>query len=317
MQNGRHIPTTRRTGFTLMELLVTLLVIALLIGLLLVGFNHVQKTARLTASQQDVVGIRVAVEQFRSDFGFLPALVKDGNVARYPGFPGSADPLVADPDEPGKFNPRVYNRAVPADMAYLRGDGIDSSSTAAGSGDYRFSEYSLAYYLLGSLGDEVDGVAGPGFAAPRADGSFIRRSSKRTQPMYDPGRAGTVVAEDLAAGRVSLVDRFGTPYRFYRWEQGRASGSNMGQIVELRDLNVPKILGAPENDAPDDDEPALSNPEFRNAAYAIVSAGPNRVFGDIPTETGDDIEQALGRAFRTDLERERAGREDNVAEVSK
>ncbi len=300
-----------------MELLVTLLVISLLIGLLLVGFNHVQKTARQTASQQDVVAIRVAVEQFRSDFGFLPALVKDGNVARYPGFPDSADPLVADQEEPGKFNPRVYNRAVPADMAYLRGNGIDSSSTAPASGDYRFSEYSLAYYLLGSLGAEVDGVAGPGFGAPRADGSFIRRSSKRTQPLYDPGRGGNVVAEDLAVGRVSLVDRFGTPYRFYRWEQGRPSGSQMGQVVELRDVNVPKILGAPENDAPNDDEPARSNPEFRNAAYAIVSAGPNRVFGDIPTETGDDIERALGRAFRTDLERERAGRDDNVAEVSK
>ncbi|MCW5775286.1 MAG: prepilin-type N-terminal cleavage/methylation domain-containing protein [Phycisphaeraceae bacterium] len=316
MQNGRHIPTTRG-GFTLMELLVTLLVVALLIGLLLVGFNRVQKSARSTAARQDVVSIRIAVEQFRSDFGFLPPLVKDGNTIDYPGFPDSLNPLVPDPNESGKFNPRVYNRADQTDLRYLRGDGIDSSSSTASNGDYRFSEYSLAYYLLGALGAEVDGVAGPGFAVPRVDGSFDRRSSKRTDPLYDPGRAGAVIARDGPAGRVTLVDRFGTPYRFYRWEQGQITGQNAGKVMELRDLNVPKILGLPEHDAPNNDEPALSNTDLRTAAYAIVSAGPNRVFGDIPTETGDAIEQTLGRTFRNDLDRERAGREDNIAEVSR
>ncbi len=98
-----------RRGFTLVEVLVTVMVVFLLVGLLIAGLSLAGQGSRRAAEEQGVSSLDLAVQQFRSDHGFLPPLVRDdvpvvgSNVAVY------------------SFSPSQANAT---DRDYLRGGGI-------------------------------------------------------------------------------------------------------------------------------------------------------------------------------------------------
>ncbi len=60
------------TGFTLVELLVVITVIAILMGLLLAAFGPVRRTALNFAITTEINELDGAVEQFKTKFGFFP-----------------------------------------------------------------------------------------------------------------------------------------------------------------------------------------------------------------------------------------------------
>ncbi len=270
-------------GFTLVEILFSFAVIAVIMGLLIVGLRMAARGSRQIVDQQAVNSLKMGVEQFKRDFGFLPPLVKDNQ------------PLT---QANGPWSPNIYLESVPADYDFLR----DASPP-----DRRFSVYSLSYYLVGVLGQAsdgslIDGVDGPGFREPRADGTFRTTGGRRIEPMFEVSRGSQgIVAVDPVQGRFELRDRQGNAFRYYRWVRGDANG----QINELSDLNIPGVLGDPEE---------LT--ELRGAEYAILGAGPNGVFGDLPIEGAPFVKQQLGmRESDDDAVAERKAREDNVLEV--
>jgi prepilin-type N-terminal cleavage/methylation domain-containing protein len=61
-----------RKGFTLVELLVVIGIIALLAGILLPAVNHMRRSAQITAEKADFQSIGTALEQYKSDFGDYP-----------------------------------------------------------------------------------------------------------------------------------------------------------------------------------------------------------------------------------------------------
>ncbi len=65
-------PGFARPGFTLVELLVTVGIIALLFGLSLVALSHVRVTAQKTRVQDDLHLIQMALDAYRSDFQDYP-----------------------------------------------------------------------------------------------------------------------------------------------------------------------------------------------------------------------------------------------------
>ena len=241
-----------RRGFTLLELLAVLLVIAILVGILSIAFAALTGQANDSASRQDLSTIRNAVTSFESEFGFLPPLIKDAPAA-------DRIDRTTDQERISVWDPASRDAAT-AQQAniYLR----DES-------EVRASEFSLGYYLAGALDAAVDGIEGVGFRTPRRDGTFAKAGAEH-EPFVDVGTGGGVElvqrGADLTEGDVGLGDRFGTPYRYYRWEPEAA-------ITEQADLNVPAILG--DLDA---------QPELRSARCAIVSAGQDTGFG-----TGDDV----------------------------
>jgi len=298
-------------AFTIIELLISLVILSLLIGLLLVAFGRATETSRRAVDQQTVRALGTAIETFKSELGFLPPLVKDDK----PGYPCDAVPGAdMGPIEGGR--PVVFSTSDQADLDYLRAMDFDTADPT--SPDCRFSEYSLPYYLVGVLGPDpdqpdtlIDGVDGPGFYQPLRSGGFNTAGGRRFDPLYNPGGSGArLVAVDQSDGRWELRDRNGASFRFYRWEQGKAEpggGFDAGEIEELDDLNVPNLLGDPEED-----------PALRSAEYAIVGAGPNGVFGDPPFEDGY---AGLGSELGIDdTEQERIlaeARRDNVVEVGR
>ena len=325
-----------RRGFTLIELLVVVAVIALLVGLVLLGLSGARNTARRSAAQQSVNALKVGTEQYRSDFGFLPPLVKDarkpddGASDPYPAVFGNADPL-AD-DGTGRFNPVVFSMSLAEvnpgrkDRDFLRAQTMKNRPETP---DDRFSVYSLSYYLVGALGkmpsavsspptppspDVPDGLDGPGFRTPSRDGSFARTGATY-QPLYDTG-SSTVSIVDTAPGnpeqgRIELRDRDGVAIRYYRWHQGEGNAGPRTVINSVDDYNVPGVVGDPELDA-----------SLRSAGYAIVAAGPDGVFGDLgggnggATENPIKVKAAVGLTDGSDdVEAERRAREDNAVAV--
>lgn len=280
------IAAASRSGFTIIELGVSILVIAILIGLLLVGLNSMSRSAQSGAERANVIAMRIAVEQFKNDFGFAPPLVKDG--LAYPGGTPMTVPIGA-----GFAN--VYRTDVPSDVEFLQGD-------VAGEEDFRFSVYSLSYYLIGVLDDDIDGKDGSGFREPMRDGSFRQAGGRLTDPLFDAaGDADRLVEVDAEEGRFELRDRNGIAYRYYRWLP--IDSASASDVTDLR--RVPSLLGDP-----------AENIMLRDAEYAIVAAGPNRVFGEISTEGREALQDELGRG-KTDAQLESEGREDNVMEVGK
>jgi len=219
--------------------------------------------------------------------------------------------------------------------------------------DRRYSRYALAYYLVGILPRSVDGIAGQGMTRPLPTGGFssvgypVGSTRDRFEPTVDTDRRGLrlqtgyarpidLVEHGLRSYQiepfptseiyalydpnerdqvVSLVDSFGTAYRYYRWEHGRYDGRRRLAIDNSLDLNIPPILLDPEvlvelqNDDTSTTQPDLTNGnlKLRQARFAIVGAGADRLFGTEPIEY---IIQALNI-------RDPAGDQDAIARARK
>jgi prepilin-type N-terminal cleavage/methylation domain-containing protein len=80
--------TLKKRGFTLVELLTVVAIIALLIGILVPAVNQARKIAVKTSVKAQLSGVSQGIEMFRTDFGYYPSSVPqdtdgvDANAAR-------------------------------------------------------------------------------------------------------------------------------------------------------------------------------------------------------------------------------------------
>ncbi|MCC6284304.1 MAG: type II secretion system protein [Phycisphaerales bacterium] len=304
-----------RRGFTIMELLITIAVIGLLIAILVVGVGGAMRLARRNVDAQTAASLKVAVEQFENELGFLPPLIVDGR------------PLALD-DSNGPFDTNLLGPIVrDEDFLAQRNTDVDAAK--------RYSKFSLPYYLMGACqvndtdGDPIDGEPGPSFRTPRRDGLFDPRG-RVLDPYFtprDPSRLVQGYVDPLEYGehgvsfggadgtppasKVALVDRNGRSFRYYRWVNGETSGAvrSRGQV-----LNIPQIFQDPVTRTDLDASAADTSNELAGAAWAIVGAGNDGYFG---TEDLAAFQQKLGSG-ETNLETaQRRAWRDNIVEVGK
>ena len=292
-----------RRGFTLVEILFSLLIIFLLMGILLAGFHYAMRSTHATLASQTVTAAKMGVGQFQEQFGSLPPLVKDM------GFPlGSGDPLTGNPPS----IPQVFALSTPTERQFLQG----GTAAVLPTNDQRFSIYSLSYYLVGALEKDADGVAGPGFTAPTRDGGFSKKGGA-LGPFFDVSKnERAIYATDARTGRIELRDAGGVALRYYRWEHtGDTPPTPTTPLNEY--LRVPLVVGDPETD-----------PELRSAKWAIVGAGRDGLFGDEhllepghPQLIAGGISEMRQRlnldASANDAEILAAASKDNVVEVGR
>ena len=147
-----------KQGFTIVELLIVIVVIAILAAISIVAYNGIQQRARNTTRVNDVVAIQKALELYRTDHG------------RYPRSDGANAPTVA-ANLPAGFAPAwgidSYSYSVATNNSWLRDlrdSGVAQSVPIAprnNNGDYYiyFSSTSLGsctepFYMLAVVGWE-------------------------------------------------------------------------------------------------------------------------------------------------------------------
>ena len=331
----------RHGGFTLIELLVSIAIIALLITLVTVGVSHVSKIARGTSERQTVVQLNQAVQAFKQEFGFLPPLVSEketapkirpvelvatgGNAIAINSYGGT----ITTAGKSFNNNPVFLEGFSNGDPASA-GTKMMSADWAAGTPgalqttpDYRFSEYSLAYFLVGALGRGIDGVDGPGMFKPKADGTFefgtvsnsgrVNKVQGRSYPAFiDTARRSPKLDSDLIASasdsdlrttdpntgvqttqnvRVRLTSPSGKAYRYYRWAPRQNGPTGMATYFNPKSASF--AFDRAEDGADLLNVPSLlgdprEDSALRGAEYAIVSTGADGYFGDMNLEATSD-----------------------------
>lgn len=323
--------STQRTspsrGFTLLELLMSILVIGMLMGLLITAAVHVRSVARKTADGQAVLNAAQAASKFRTDFGFSPPLVRDQDTTA-----GASRVIVpGSGNTPSRLN--VRNPVNAGDEAFLRGT-TQAYNPSNPLLDTRYSTVSLAAYLAGGVaaprgggpdvppGLPVDGVPGPGFYKPKRDGSFdvaadalrvasaagaTARMGRTFEPMVALEGSGLKLATPGSPpanldGLAELHDRRNKPLRYYAWVPGDANG----RITDNASMNIPAMVGRWQDTAQQPDTRAAlgqfklppgrdvsANTKLRSARWAVVGAGLDGLFGD---ESDLEISQVYGGA---------------------
>lgn len=280
-------PSTRR-AFTIIELSIVLIIIALLAGILVTGISKAVRSSREAAEQQLLRSLSFACGQFKDQFNILPPLVRD--TAPGPIDSGDDDPIVRSP-------------------AFLE------DPTNAGGGE-RFSVHSLPYFLLGACGKDVDGIEGFGYTKPlpleQHGADFHAPFSKRGQkfePLIDltKGKSRVVregTANDAQFNNVRINDRWNNSIRYYRWQKTYfASGPQKGEVEFFR---IPpgafppavwkEIIKDPSQYLPmtsaanrqkAETLAATLVPQLRNGEFAIVSAGPDGQIADAPADVAE------------------------------
>lgn len=356
---NRHGPPTRRArrAFTLIELLVSIAIIALLLGILSVALSDARSSARSAAENQLLQGLAAGIASFSNDHRFIPPMVKDNSRDKYKdgwdnnvfdkaalragfdfgGRSGDPGPLLERGDERNWVNVFSFSRAVSnsesndGDREYLRGEGIglmpDNDTYA--DGDYRFSEYSMPYYILGVLPEPVDYEDGPGIRGPSRSGSFSPGVAA-TGPYFDVGEdAQSLVAVDPENGRYELRTPNGVAIRYYRWMPGMPNPSgNTPDYLEndadnyrtydvirgsdeggADDLNIPWVVGLkakPGFNSNYTEYTSVGTARYRDATWALVTAGDDGVFGDYGSETAESILERAGEDPTTNDKTKRA-----------
>lgn len=334
-------------GFTLLEMVVSLLVLAVLAGLIVVGAVHVNRLAKDTIIAQQTRTIGQAIEHFKNQTGILPPLVRDQQ---------TSNSMVV--TQPGTQNARVNviradGRPTDADFKYLHGENEPTPAAGAPFGatkDARYSERTLAIYLMGALNSKdlvvgtsggtlpLDGVSGLGLYKPFANGTFdipVSVKKRASDPaQYEAVREGTILGPyveptsgkvtyaDSTETSVQLVDQNNIAYRFYRWLPGTLNATtNTYEVKTNADLHIPLLVG---RDATlpvyngvvvPADRDINKNPALKTATWAVVAAGRNRAFGDEPLA---ELGRLLGRTIAPGDDEAKArlqAEADNVVEV--
>lgn len=109
--------STSRSGFTLIEMLVVIAIIAILAGLLFPAINRALETAKRNQAASDVRSIAAAIHMFYNEYGYLP----DRLDAQ--GFPPFSGPnwAPADEDDARFFTAEVAQRIIQVLIAEPRG----------------------------------------------------------------------------------------------------------------------------------------------------------------------------------------------------
>lgn len=305
----RRGSSAARRAFTVVEASLVLIIIALLASVILVGLNKSIVGARKAAEQQFLVSIRIGCDKFEKDFDFLPPLIDDkhsgGAIDAQDRLLVRSDAFLADPDVNGP------------------GGGADSEGMRN-----RYSEFSIATYLVGSCDKTIDGVDGLAFTKPRkpfVDGAnevaeFSKRGA-RIEPLIDLTKGRNRSLRDTSTALpqnnklTRAVDRWNTPVRYYRWEKTYFSSG--AQKDEVEDYGVPPgaftvevwkaiiadssmfpLTGAAQRKKASDLAVRIA-PELAAARFAVVSAGPDGLINESPG-TAVEAKQNLDNLVEVD-----------------
>ncbi len=292
------------SGFTLVEMLVVIMIIALLVSIALVALSRAMESSRKAATTQYLSNLAFALESYKNDFNDYPPLLN-----------GHSE-LESESQEIARMTDRATRLTVADGLGVNSSGEIERREGELVEARFR-SKYSLAAYLVG-VGDvngdgmedaKDDGVEGPGLRDPGRDrswgGALSREDSDHKPPAggraygpyFDVGsgrnfgrtttRSGNRITDDADPRRSLYVftDRWDNPIYYYRlWPVQDADNPQRKSLdrVPIELLRADTIRNKQEGRALD----AATDREILNAPFALVSSGPD---GLLASMDGEDV----------------------------
>jgi prepilin-type N-terminal cleavage/methylation domain-containing protein len=275
-------PALRRTGFTLVELLVAIAIIALLLGILIVGLFGAQSFAKRAAGTAQLQAIAQGLDAFNTDLGFYPPLISHLNSST--GAIETPETLAAQVAKAGRNGAiaTAYREARYMSewtiAAFLIGEGdlngdLDADETKLADDDGKLGNgirtpgESRAWKAPD--GDHRPVTTGRDYG-PYLDAGFATRFLRRVPVSYN-NSAKRIVRDDASRRFMyQLVDAFDVPVRYYRgW---RTRDNNDAPTI----LRLPVELRSADG-VEDQLETGFGRAEpernLLTAPYALLSAG--------------------------------------------
>jgi competence protein ComGC len=272
-----HVRAERR-GFTLVQMLIALAILATLTGMLIVAMTAARRATASAADGQTAATVTTGLESFSTSFDFVPPLVRDK---------AKSDAKTIDTVSVGGSNVSVVAVYTPAaDGPFLRGETITIvQANPLAAEDLRYSTSALGFYLAGVLPHParstnpdvpIDLVTGPGIGRPTLSGGFEKGSFG---PYIEANSTSLKIIrnDDTTFPTAEVVDRNDVPVRYYRWLKDR-------NATKWEDLNIPAMIVGPNYakfmSTTPSGEREQAEPAITAANWGIVMAGNNHVFGD-------------------------------------
>lgn len=249
--------TSRRRGFTLVELLVVIVIIAILLGLLVPAVNSAIRRVRVTAVQSEINRLSSAIVAFKAQYGTDP--------------PSTITLFETGTDWALDARSRALIRQLWPQFDFslnrdLNGDGDSNDQFTLESGE-------TLVFFLGGL--------------PQKDGthftllSFTKNSQNPFSLVNDANRERAFY--DFESSRLVDLDNDGFPEYLDSFPGQRNPilyfSSYEGSGYRLQDypgnlLNDPKLPIEPYREGPN-----LNAPPYRKGSFQLISPGPDGEYG--------------------------------------
>ena len=256
----RAVPV-RRAGFTLVELLIVIAIIASLAALLLGAISRVKEVGRKTVTASEISQLETAVAKFKTDFGFAPP-----SYAVFP-TPGIAPASGSDAEKTARYLQKMFRAYEP-----LNPSQVDLDPSTPGNQGFTFRGNNLSGGTLIGVQSIVWFLGGPngtGFqpnlpSAPGANASSV----KGPYYNFDPNR---FINPETKSDTENLYrDPWGTPYAYFSTGSGKNYDAAYTWAVPGR---ASTYLGAYRVGG------TTASPWAAPGQIQIISAGPDTEFG--------------------------------------
>jgi prepilin-type N-terminal cleavage/methylation domain-containing protein len=150
---GGHPMTAKaRSGFTIVELLIVIVVIAILAAITIVAYNGIQNRANNTVVQSDMKSFGTKLEQYYIDNERAPASVAELNSIGFPFAVGSYQAIIYCTDGQGNFGISGRSTAVQG-WYYTHLKGTVSSGSVGGSAAATCTTMGMTTYTFATWGN--------------------------------------------------------------------------------------------------------------------------------------------------------------------
>ena len=168
----------RRTAFTMVELLVVIMILAILMSLLLPAINGVRRRARVAQVKTEISTLVSAIASFKAEFGIEPP----GSIRLYSTAAGWSTAGATPAEEALRVKSRGYVRQIWPQFNF---NATTSTGGASWTGykDLNGAEC-LVFFLGGVSNPTVPGSALNGFSKSPTS-PFAYAGSNRMKPFYD------------------------------------------------------------------------------------------------------------------------------------
>jgi len=274
-----------RKGFTLLEVLIVVGIIALLVSLITVVGGHIRALAETKSTRQMLIAVKTGVEQFKMTFGYYPPLLSD-DVAN------PSDFLTVLDEDADRQDQAYYSTLTLAPYMIGIGD-INQNGTPDVDGDGD-DELDDGYAGEGfrdpgpdqSWGGEIDAIQREAYWQKYANAGLLKGNvykrfievNEAVKPAVDD--AGLSIDSFL----FQLYDYWDVPIRYYKGWNGKQTDIDIDDDLPL---DWPKEwFGA---NLPDERDNLVA--ALRSAPFVLMSAGRDRLAtSSLNTNRNNDAE---------------------------